>query len=94
MYLKVALRISELESTDNLSSPYNIILSNRAFERFEKQLGCNVEFTLSTGPILYALLQSLEIHSSYLSPFSTVLPLSFEALHKDCILSLSMLDPF
>ena len=39
MYLKVALRISELESTDNLSSPYNIILSNRAFERFGKPYG-------------------------------------------------------
>ena len=36
MYLKVALRISELESTDNLSSPYNITLSIRAFERFGK----------------------------------------------------------
>ena len=28
MYLKVAFRISELESTDNLSSPYNIILKH------------------------------------------------------------------
>ena len=27
MYLKASLRISELESTDNLSSPYNIDLS-------------------------------------------------------------------
>ena len=36
MYLKVALRISELESTDNLSPQYSIISSNGAFERFGK----------------------------------------------------------
>ena len=47
IYLTVALRISELESTDNLSSPYSISLSIRAFERFGKSYGCNVEFTLS-----------------------------------------------
>ena len=52
MYLKVALRISELESTDNLLSPYSINLSIRAFERFGKSYGCNVEFTLSKHKIL------------------------------------------
>ena len=41
MYLKVALRILELESTDNLSSPYSINLSITAFERFGKSCGCN-----------------------------------------------------
>ena len=54
MYLKVALRISELESTENLSSPYIINLSIRAFERFGKSYGCYVEFTLSRRSVLHA----------------------------------------
>ena len=32
MYLKEALRISELESTDNLLSTYSIIFSNKLFQ--------------------------------------------------------------
>ena len=52
MHLKVTLRIPELESTDNLSSPYSIILSNTAFERFGKPYGCNIEFALSRRSLL------------------------------------------
>lgn len=44
MYFKVDLSISVLESTDNFSSPYRIIGSNSAFERFDKPYGCYVAF--------------------------------------------------
>ena len=60
MYLKVALRISELESTDNLSSPYSINLSIRAFERFGKSC-CNVELTLSRRSVGFDV--SSSVHS-------------------------------
>ena len=57
MYLKIALRILELESMDNLSSPYSIFLSTGAFERFGKSYGCNVEFTISRRSVLYVSLE-------------------------------------
>ena len=46
--VKVALKISELESTGNLfSTIYNIILSNRSLKSFEKLYDCSLELTLS-----------------------------------------------
>ena len=62
MYLKrkrcvrcVALRISELESTDNLTSQYTIVFSNGAFDRFRKRVssvGYSLESTVYLSKML------------------------------------------
>ena len=47
MNFKVALRISELESTtDDLSSLHKITSRNNAFERLDKPYGCTAPLTL------------------------------------------------